>query len=74
MVVGSDNHAHAQAIQLGIENGTDVQIISGLKSGQTVVTTGAYGLPDNTQVKVETEKQSDKPEAGKNETGKAETE
>jgi len=28
-----------------------VQITKGLLAGQIVVTTGAYGLPDNTQVK-----------------------
>jgi RND family efflux transporter MFP subunit len=72
MVVGADNHAHLQAVQVGIETADEVQILSGVKTGQTVVTTGAYGLPDNTQVKVEAEKQPDKSEAGKSKSEKPE--
>jgi HlyD family secretion protein len=53
MVVGSDNRAHVQAVQVGIQNGEDAQIVSGLKAGQQIVTGGAYGLPDNTQIKIE---------------------
>jgi HlyD family secretion protein len=53
MVAGPDNRAHLQAIQLGIQNGDDVQIVSGLKARQQVVTDGGYGLPDNTQIKID---------------------
>src|SRR5882724_2609415 len=53
MVAGADNRAHLQAVQTGIQSGDEVQILSGLKADQRVVTTGAYGLPDNAQVKVE---------------------
>lgn len=53
MVVGSDNHAHQTTVETGIHNGNLVQITKGLSPGQVVVTTGAYGLPDNTEVKVE---------------------
>ncbi|MGH9523807.1 MAG: efflux RND transporter periplasmic adaptor subunit, partial [Terriglobales bacterium] len=52
MVVGSDSRAHQTAVETGIRSGDLVQITKGLEAGQTVVTTGAYGLPDNTQVKV----------------------
>lgn len=53
MVVGSDNRAHLQTVQTGIQSGDQTQITSGLNSGQRVVATGGYGLPDNTQVKIE---------------------
>lgn len=52
MVVGSDSRAHQTAVVAGIRSGDLVQITKGLDAGQTVVTTGAYGLPNNTQVKV----------------------
>jgi HlyD family secretion protein len=53
MVVGTDGKAHQQEVSVGIRNGDEVQITSGLKSGETVVTNGAYGLPDNTRIQVE---------------------
>jgi multidrug efflux pump subunit AcrA (membrane-fusion protein) len=52
MVVGDDGKAHQQPVEVGIKQGDQVQITKGLKPGQTVVTAGAYGLPDNTQIKV----------------------
>jgi len=51
MVVGADQHAHLTEVEVGIRNADLVQITKGLAAGQTVVTTGAYGLPDNTRVK-----------------------
>ena len=51
MVVKPDHHAHLQEVTTGIENGGIVQILSGLKAGDTIVATGAYGLPDDTLVK-----------------------
>jgi HlyD family secretion protein len=65
MVVGADNRAHLQAVQLGIENGDEVQITSGLQVNQQVVTTGAYGLPDNAQIKIEPAAAPEKGEPGK---------
>lgn len=51
MVVTPDHRAHRQTVTTGIENGGAVQILSGLRPGETIVATGAYGLPDNTEVK-----------------------
>jgi HlyD family secretion protein len=65
MIAGADNRAHLQAVQTGIENAHEVQITSGLKAGQQVVVNGAYGLPDNTQIKIESAPEPEKPEAGK---------
>jgi HlyD family secretion protein len=53
MVVDANNHAHLQAVQTGIQSGDEIQILSGVKAGEKVVTRGAYGLPDNAQVKIE---------------------
>jgi HlyD family secretion protein len=52
MVVGTDGVAHKRAVQLGINDGEDVQITQGLNSSAMVITTGAYGLDDGTKVKI----------------------
>jgi len=54
MVAGSDGRAHQKAVKPGIRQDDDVQILEGVSAGDKVVTTGAYGLPDNTKIKVET--------------------
>jgi multidrug efflux pump subunit AcrA (membrane-fusion protein) len=74
MVVGADQKAHQTAIKTGIRQEDNVQIVEGLKEGQTVVVAGAYGLPDNTKITVEEakekeadkdkDKETDKPSAG----------
>ena len=53
IVVGADNRAHLQTVQVGIQNGDQVEITSGLKAGQQVVTSGNYGLPDKTPIKID---------------------
>jgi multidrug efflux pump subunit AcrA (membrane-fusion protein) len=67
MVVGPDQKAHQTAIKTGIRQEDDVQIVEGLKEGQSVVVAGAYGLPDNTKITVEEakEKEADKDDKGK---------
>ena len=53
MVAGGDGRAHQRAVKLGIRQDDYVQILEGVGAGDKVVTTGAYGLPDNTKIKVE---------------------
>ena len=53
MVVDGQSQASSRDVKIGIQNGEQVQIVSGLKPGEVVVTQGAYGLPDKTKVKVE---------------------
>jgi HlyD family secretion protein len=53
MLAGSDGLAHQQAVKLGIRNGEDVQVVDGVKEGDRVVSSGAYGLPDKTKIKIE---------------------
>jgi multidrug efflux pump subunit AcrA (membrane-fusion protein) len=52
MVVGGDGAAHRKAVTLGIADGDDVQVLSGVTAADQVVTGGAYGLEDGTKVKV----------------------
>lgn len=59
MVAGSDDKAHQRAVKAGIRQGDDVQITEGLKEGERVVTAGAYGLADNTSIKIESAPQSE---------------
>jgi HlyD family secretion protein len=53
MVVGADGHAHQHEVATGIHEGDRVEIVKGLEAGEQVVTSGAYGLPDNTKVTIE---------------------
>jgi len=53
VLVGPDGRAHQKAVQVGIRQGDQVQIAEGLKAGDRVVTSGNYGLPDNTKVNIE---------------------
>jgi HlyD family secretion protein len=57
LVAGTDDKAHMKPVQVGIRNGEDAQIVSGINAGDPVITAGGYALPDGTKIKVE------KPEA-----------
>ena len=68
MVAGSDNRAHQKTVKTGIRQGDQVQILDGLADGDRVVTSGAYGLPDNTKIRVEAAPEpnkAEKPPAGR---------
>jgi multidrug efflux pump subunit AcrA (membrane-fusion protein) len=58
MVVDAKSIAHEVHVTSGIRNAGRVQITSGLKGGETVVTEGNYGLPDGTQVAIATSQQA----------------
>jgi len=63
MVVDSQSQAQSRDVETGIQGTDGIQIVSGLKPGEQVVTQGAFGLPDKTKVKVEkpaTEGEGDK--------------
>ena len=53
MVIGDDSRAHQHDVKTGVRQEGQVQIVSGLKAGERVVTGGAYGLPDNTRVQLQ---------------------
>jgi len=66
VMVVRDGVANQVAVETGIREGEEVQIMKGLAEGETVITNGAYALPDKTKVKI-AEAQADeaKPSAGK---------
>jgi RND family efflux transporter MFP subunit len=70
MVIAADQHAHQQAVKLGIRQDDMVQITDGLKEGQRVVTDGAYGLPDNAKVSVEAPEDTEKGKDSTKDSGK----
>ena len=49
-VVDSSNVAHARAVEVGGRNGHRVWIRDGLKTGEVVVTAGAYGMDEGATV------------------------
>jgi HlyD family secretion protein len=53
LVAGSDEKAHQKTVKTGIRAKEDVQILSGIKAGDPIITTGGYGLPDATTIKIE---------------------
>ena len=65
MLVGQDGAAHRKAVTLGISDGDDVQVLSGLSASDQVITGGAYGLEEGTKIKVGAADDDDKPKAGK---------
>jgi len=52
MLAGTDGLAHHKTVKVGIRNGDDVQILEGVTTSDKVITTGAYGLPDKTRIKI----------------------
>jgi multidrug efflux pump subunit AcrA (membrane-fusion protein) len=53
LVAGTDDKAHQKPVQVGIRNGEDAQIASGINPGDPVITSGGYAVPDGTKIKVE---------------------
>jgi HlyD family secretion protein len=65
MVVDDQNVAHETKITIGIRTPDKVEIVEGLKGGETVVIEGNYALPDGTKVEpqIDTDqKEEDKPD------------
>lgn len=60
MVAGADGKAHQTFVKVGVQQDQKVQVTEGVKPGDKVITAGAYGLPDNTKVKIETAKEPEK--------------
>ena len=52
VMIVRDDRAHQVSVETGIRQGDRVQITKGLSGGETVIVSGAYGLPDNTKVKI----------------------
>jgi len=65
LVAGTDEKAHVKPVQLGIRNGEDAQIASGINPGDPVITSGGYAVPDGTKIKVEKPEAPEKAEGDK---------
>ena len=63
MVVGADSVTHERKVEVGVREADKVQILSGLKPGEQVITVGGVGLEDKAKVRME--KPSEKPEGEK---------
>jgi multidrug efflux pump subunit AcrA (membrane-fusion protein) len=70
LLAGSDGHAHVKTVQIGVRAADRTQIVSGIKAGDAVITSGGYALPDNTAIKVEAPAPAEKDAVDKG--GKAE--
>lgn len=66
MVVGADGTAQPKKIVLGINNGDDVQVLSGLTASDQVITVGSYGLDPGTPVKIGPPESDDSKSGGDN--------
>jgi HlyD family secretion protein len=69
MVIGTDGRAHQKTVKAGIRQGDDVQITDGLQGGERVVASGAYGLPDNTKIRIEAASQPENEKSGGGKSG-----
>jgi HlyD family secretion protein len=67
VMIVSQDRAHQIAVETGIRQGDRVQIVKGLGGNETVIVNGAYGLPDNTQVKLAPPAEAEKPNSGSKE-------
>ena len=67
MVVDSQNIAHETKVTAGIRTADKVEIVEGLKGGETVVVEGNYALPDGTKVEIATEEKEKNEEKDKKE-------
>jgi len=57
LLAGTDEKAHLKTVHVGIRNAESIEIASGIKEGDPVISNGGYAVPDGTKIKVE------KPEA-----------
>ncbi len=62
MVAGSDSLAHLRKVEVGVRTPDAVQILSGVKPGEQVITSGALGLDDKAKITVSKPGAEDKDE------------
>jgi multidrug efflux pump subunit AcrA (membrane-fusion protein) len=59
MVAGKDNLAHERVIAVGIRQGDNVQLTSGVEEGEKVIVSGGLGLDDKAKIKIVTKAAED---------------
>ena len=66
------DQAQRRPVQVGLTDGTDLEIVSGVKAGEMVIVEGQNGMPDSAKVAIETgedEAATDGDKAGADEKG-----
>jgi HlyD family secretion protein len=64
MVIDKDSKAQPKKVTLGITDGDDVQVLSGLDATDQVITGGVYGLDPGTKVKIGKAGENDSGDSG----------
>lgn len=52
MIAGTDGLAHESKVETGVRDGDNVQIVSGVKPGDQVITEGGLGLDDKSKIEI----------------------
>lgn len=65
LIAGADHKAHQKAVQLGLRNPMQTQILSGVNVGDLVIISGGYAVPDGTAVNIEKPARQDKEKSSK---------
>jgi HlyD family secretion protein len=73
VLAGSDNRAHQRCVKTGIRNSESVQITEGIKENDSVITSGGYGVPDKTLIKIEAAPSGEPAASGKGSDTKPDT-
>jgi HlyD family secretion protein len=72
MVVGNDSLAHERKVAVGVRRTDQVQVISGLKEGEQVITFGGLGLEDKAEVTIQKPDESGTSSSDKKSSGEKE--
>src|SRR5689334_4691371 len=64
------NSAQRRPVQIGLNDGTQLEVVSGVKAGEMVIVEGQAGLPDDAKVTIETGDDEDEAPAEKNDSAK----
>ena len=51
-VAGPDGRAHRVSVTIGVHDGRQVQVLSGIKAGDRVITSGGYALSDGLRIRI----------------------
>jgi len=62
MVAGKDNLAHERKIAVGVRQGDNVELTSGVQEGEKVIVSGGLGLDDKAKIKIVEAKSEDEDE------------
>jgi HlyD family secretion protein len=70
LLAGTDDKAHVKTVHVGISNAESAEIVSGIKEGDPVISSGGYAVPDGTKLKVQNPETSEKEAAGRDDKDK----